>query len=326
MHQPWLDIHGHFYLPQTEEESEAMVRAFRDACFMINGPVRWNVDEVLSYNDSANIRMQMLSYIPQSLKKLEAANSYGASIVQRYPDRFGLLVALPTDDASNCLAEIHRMAPESNSGFQPDGFATTTVYNGVSLGDPRLDPVWELLNLRQAVVHVHPNAYAPPLNGRPAPLIEVAFDTARTVVDMLFNGVFRRYPDIKFVLGHCGGALPVLSGRLSLLGTQEWVPNPHGITRNEIEQQLSQLFVDTGATAKTGLAPAVKMVGIEHIIYGSDCGVPCSTNETMEENKMDVLEFEAAHGFTEGGILANGWTLFPHAAERAGVKTSESLK
>lgn len=145
----------------------------------------------------------MLSYIPQSsLEKLKEANTYAVSLVSKYPSRFGLLAALPTDDPELCLSEIKRTT--STFEIPADGFAVTTVHKGVGLGDPRLEPVWDVLNSRKAVVHIHPNAYAAPTNGRPSPLIEVAFDTARTVVDMLYNDVFRRYSDIKFVLAHCG--------------------------------------------------------------------------------------------------------------------------
>lgn len=286
---------------------------------MIDRPVTWDVQSNLDYNNRANIQMQMLSYIPQrNPEKLIAANTYAASLVKKYPDRFGLLGALPTDDPELCLKEIERL--KTTLDVPADGFATCTVYNDVGLGDSRLEPVWKELNARKAVVHIHPNASAGPSQGRPSPLIEVAFDTARTIVDMLYNGVFSRYPDIKFVLGHCGGALPVLSGRLSLLGTEVWVPNPNKLTRQEIEQQLGRLYVDTAATAKTGLSPAVQMVGVEHVIYGADCGVPCSTELTMEENKTDVLEWEAKNNVPKGTILMNGWELFPQAAIRAGIQ------
>ncbi|EED21370.1 C6 transcription factor, putative [Talaromyces stipitatus ATCC 10500] len=319
----WLDIHGHFYPPQAPGEAEALAQSMRDACFMVNGPVTWDVQSILDYNDRANIQMQMLSYIPQnSPEKLIAANTYAAAVVKEYPDRFGLLGALPTDDPDLCLKEIERL---STTLIPADGFATSTVYNGVGLSDSHLDPVWEVLNARKAVVHIHPNAYAGPSHGRPSPLIEVAFDTARTCVDMLYKGVFRRYPEIKFVLGHCGGALPVLSGRLSLLGTESWVPNPNNLTREEIEKQLRGLYVDTAATAKTGLPPAVQMVGVEHVIYGADCGVPCSTEQTMEENKADVLRWESSNGVFKGMIMTNGWHLFPQAAIRAGIESDLNL-
>jgi hypothetical protein len=61
----------------------------------------------------------------------------------------------------------------------------------------------------------------------------------------------------------------------------------------------------------------VKMVGVEHVIYGADCGVPCSTAATMEENRGDIMDFEKSIGLPEGTIAGNGWRLFPQAAKRA---------
>lgn len=309
----WLDIHAHFQLPTSLEEAQQRISYYHQAKFMVDGPVLWSADEVLRYNDAANIQMQMLSCIPANLEDLKRTNDFGQQVVQDHPTRFGLLAALPTDNPEACLNEITR-----TSGFAipPDGYAVTTFRNGCYLGDPRLDVVWQELNTRKAVVHIHPSAASPPSMGRPVPLIEVAFDTTRTVVDMIYNNVFSRFSNIKFVLAHCGGALPVLSGRLHLLGTQTWVPNNQGITREDMTNQLAGLYVDTAATAKTGLEPAFRLCGAEGCIYGSDCGVPCSTAETMEENRKDVIEFEKQQGIPVNTIGSNGWDLFPGARAR----------
>ena len=119
---------------------------------------------------------------------------------------------------------------------------------------------------------------------------------------MLYAGVFKRYPDITFVFSHCGGALPVFAGRLSLLGTESWVSNPEGLTRQNIEEQLGSLWLDTAATVKTGLLPATCMVSCDKMVYGADCGVPCSTEHTMEENRKDLIEAETKAGRKAGGI------------------------
>lgn len=308
----WLDIHGHFNVPQTPEEAQNTMKGFRKLHFLIEKPWTWDAPTILEYLDRAGIQTQMLSYVPHDHNRLRAGNDYGISIVQKYPTRFGLLAALPTDDAQACLDEIVRTAE-----FVPaaDGFAVATVYRGIRLSDPLLDAVWQELNARGATVFVHPDATASSSLGRPSPLIEVAFDTTRTAVDMLYKGVFRRYPKIKFVFAHCGGALPTLSGRLALLGAESWVPNPDNITTEEIEEQLRRLYVDTAANARTGLPPAIKMVGKERCVYGADCGVPCSTEVTMEKNRLAVLEIEKELG-VEGEIGVNGWALFPSAARR----------
>lgn len=316
----WLDVHAHFYFPASDEEALKIVDLFRSVNFMVSEPaqVQWDAEKVLGYNDSAGVRMQLLSYIPTSHEKLQKANDFGHSIVKKYPSRFGHLTALPTDDAEACLGEMKRNAAFNEP--HPDGFAASTVYNGVALSDPKLNPVYEELDRQQAVLHIHPNAYAPGDYGKPSPLIDVAFDTAKVATDMLYKGVFRRYPNIKFIFAHCGGALPTLSGRLALLGTESWIPNPENLTRQEIEKQLANLYVDTAATAKTGLAPAVKMVGIDHCLYGADCGVPCSNAKTMNENMEDVGKIEKEMGLGAGSIQRNTWRLFPAAAKRAGVQ------
>lgn len=308
----WIDIHGHFTPPTSPEDREKRWHTMREAKFLVPEPFEWTPESTLAYLDKAGIAMQMLSNLPKQLDALKESNNYAASLVKKYPNRFGLLAAIPTDNPEAALAEINR----ASHGLHADGFAVTCNYNGVLLGDTSLDPVWTELNRRHAVVFVHPDAYAPASLGRPSPLIEVAFETARTVVDMLYAGLFRSFPKITFILAHCGGALPVLSGRLKLLGTEPWVPNPNNLTQAEIQEQLASLYLDTAATAPTGMAPALHMVSPDHLVYGADCGVPCSTESTMEANKKAVLEYEGLSRSQRDAIGRNVLSLFPAAAAR----------
>lgn len=291
----WVDIHAHFSPPMTEEESTARWKAWREGDFMVPEPYIWTVESTLAYMDRAGITMQMLSNIPKTLGALKASNDYAASLVKRYPTRFGFLAALPTDNPNACLDEIARtMDGNGMDGIKADGFAVTAVYNDIYLSDKSLDPVWKELDRRGATVFSHPNAYAPSSLGRPAPLIEVAFETARMAVDLLYTGHFRSFSRVKLVLAHCGGALPALSGRLLALGTEAWVPNPNNITKEEMEEQLKTLWLDTaGNTASAStLQPGVWMVEHEHIVYGSDCGVPCTNEKTSEANRRALLGFK----------------------------------
>lgn len=163
---------------------------------------------------------------------------------------------------------------------------------------------------------MHPNAYADATDGRPSPLIDVAFDTAKVATDMLYHRLLLKFPNVKLILAHCGGALPVLSGRLALLGAEPWVPNPENVSKQEIEEQLKKYYVDTAATAETGLQPAVKMVGRRHVVYGADCGVPCSTISTMEENRASIKSVATEMGFDGDEVGQNAWDLFPAAVKR----------
>ncbi len=113
------------------------------------------------------------------------------------------------------------------------------LYNGVYLSDPRLEPVWAELEHRKAVVFFHPNATTSAWD-RPGALMEVAFQTAYVIVDMLYAGVFRRHPNIRFIIAHCGGALPPSPAGSLPNGAISWVPNPQNITRDEISEVLGR--------------------------------------------------------------------------------------
>lgn len=308
----WVDVHAHFFPPESEEVRAQRLEAMRQACWNIDAPPQWDAENSLAYMDRTGIAMQMLSNIPKKLEALRASNEYGACMVKKHPSRFGLLAALPTDNAEAALAEVARAYGELHA----DGFAVTCCYNGVYLSDEKLDPVWAELDRRRAVVFAHPDAYAPGVMGRPCALQEVAFETARTFTDMLYRGTFRKFPNVKFVVAHCGGALPALSGRLLILGHENWVPNPQRVTPMEMRQHLRRLHLDTAATCPTGLGAALAMTTHEQLVYGSDCGVPCTTDATMDAN---IEALRSYPGLTREQVEDIGHAalrLFPAAAER----------
>ncbi len=308
----WIDVHAHFYPPESEEQIQARYEAMKQACWTSTAPPRWDPESTLAYMDRTGIAMQMLSNIPKKLDALRASNDYGAWLVRQHPRRFGLLAALPTDNPAAALAEIDRSYGELHA----DGFAATCQYNGVYLSDPRLDSVWRELDGRGAVVFAHPDAYGPGVMGRPVALMEVAFETARTFADMLYAGTFRRFPNVQFVVAHCGGALPALSGRLQLLGLESWVPNPNRLTAVEMHQHLRQLFLDTAGTCPTTLGAALVMTTYDRLVYGSDCGVPCTTDATMNANLEALLGYPGLTRIQLEEIGHKALTLFPRAAER----------
>ncbi len=308
----WIDVHAHFYPPETEDQISTRWELMKKACWTSSAAPRWDLESTLAYMDRTGIAMQMLSDIPKTLEALQASNDYAAFLVEKYPSRFGLLAALPTDNPQAAVAEVTRASEELHA----DGFAVTCHYNEVYLSDPRLDPMWAELDKRRAVVFTHPDAYAPGSMGRPCAVVEVAFETARTVTDMLYAGVFRRFPNIKFVLAHCGGALPALSGRLLLIGHENWVPNSQHVTPTEMREHLLRLYLDTAATCPTSLAAALAMTTHERLVYGSDCGVPCTTDATMDANLRALLRYPGLTTDQIQQIGHNALTLFPAAAKR----------
>jgi predicted TIM-barrel fold metal-dependent hydrolase len=314
----WIDIHAHFSPPISEEAHAAVVDVMRQACWSIEEAPVWSLDATLAYMDRTGIQMQMLSNIPKWLEGLRASNDFGAEVVRHYPDRFGWLAALPTDDPDAALAEAKRADEELGA----DGFAVTCNYNGVYLSDESLEPLWAELDRRKSVVFAHPDAYTPGAQGRPSALIEVAFETTRVFTDMLYAGLFRRFPSITFVVAHCGAALPALSGRLALLGLEGWVPNPNKLTASELDVALRRLYLDTAATCPSSLAAALAMTTPTQLVYGSDCGVPCTSEATMDRNLMALLNFDGLTNDEKTAVGTNALGLFPAAAARLAEASS----
>lgn len=320
----WLDIHAHFSPPGTPEQVHAVWKAMCDDCFTMPAPYEWNLDRTLWHMDQTDVAMQMLSQVTRVHGAPDAAsvhsqitesNRYGSSLVQRHPDRFGLLASLPTDSVEAALAELER-ADELGA----DGYLLLAPFAGVHLGANALEPLWGELERRGHPILIHPDAHAPASQGRPSPLVEVAFDTARSVIDMLYAGVLRRHPNLLVVLGHTGGAFPALFGRLTRLGTEVWVPNPNGLTQDELREQAKLLYVDTAASSADSLLwPAVHLVGEDHIVYGSDTGTPCTNELNVEEGITELQNSTVLSVGAAETIGRRGFELFPAAARRAGV-------
>lgn len=307
----WVDIHAHFFPPMSAEERQVIADGLRQNCWCIDHMEQWTPEATLDYMDRIGIQMQMLSCTISDPARVAAANDYGAEVVRQHPDRFGLLAALPTNDPAMCLSEIARASGELGC----DGFAVQHIFNDAVLSAPELEPVWAELNRRGAVVFAHPNAYGSAW-GRPAVLLEVAFQTAHVIADMIYRGVFRRHPDVRFVFTHSGGAFPAMSGRMLLLGSEPWMPNPEKITPDEMREVFARLFLDTASTMPTGLAAALSMTGPGRIIYGSDCGVPCSLEGSLVRNLEALLAFDGLTREQIHAIGRNALNLFPAARAR----------
>jgi aminocarboxymuconate-semialdehyde decarboxylase len=94
------------------------------------------------------------------------------------------------------------------------------------------------------------------------------FDTTLAVARMCFNGMFREYPDIRWIIGHLGGAIPYLMERLD----NGWRDFPE--CRAKIDElpstYLKKLHYDTVNFNSHMLMMAHDLLGADHMLMGSD--------------------------------------------------------
>jgi predicted TIM-barrel fold metal-dependent hydrolase len=178
--------------------------------------------------------------------------------------------------------------------------------HGQYLGDPSLDPLMEELNARVAVVFLHPTALPGPIVPElPAFITDFPIDTTRAVANLVRHHVPRRFPQIKWILAHAGGAVPYLSHRLSQLTLP-----PTGYEKVGHEDFLSYLrgfYYDTALSASPASFPSLlKIADPERIFYGSDWPwVPESATDyfTDQLDTTDQLDDDQKYAVNRGNAL-----------------------
>ncbi|GAA3290204.1 hypothetical protein GCM10020295_04010 [Streptomyces cinereospinus] len=223
-----IDVHAH-YTGGTVDET------FRNGFALAGGfkmSVQWSPQAALEYMDRQGIATQILS-APWTFtgtaddpgfatRWARRVNEEYAQLIEEYPGRFGAFAALPGDSAEAMLEEL----AYALDTLHLDGVMLNSNTAGRYLGEDWAEPLLAELHRRQVPVFLHPfdsPVIADHLGfGRASSVCEFPFDTARNVINALYRGVFQRYPDLKLILAHCGGALPTLGWRIaehSTMGT-----------------------------------------------------------------------------------------------------------
>ncbi|WP_192860031.1 amidohydrolase family protein [Mycobacterium sp. MS1601] len=308
-----VDVHAHYGPPIPEAALPDIEAAYRRANFLAPPASSWSPEQAIAFMDSYAIGVQMLSNPNQlSAGSARRYNDFGADVVARHPDRFGLLANVPLLDPAAALTEIARARDELGA----DGFALITNYDGRYLGHPSFDEVFAALDDGAATVFVHPvdpAGFDQLACGRPGPVIEFPMDTARTVIDALYAGVFRRYPRIRFIIAHAGGVLPTLATRVATTGMLPWVPNPRNLSAEEVRSQLAGLYYDTALSAHpNSLLPLLETTSASHVLFGSD--YPPAGDTVIEANMQLLRDTTVLDDGQLAAMASTAATLFPRLA------------
>ncbi|MFE9680651.1 amidohydrolase family protein [Streptomyces sp. NPDC006285] len=278
-----IDVHAHFITDSYVRRARAAGHEQPDG--MPAWPT-WSPAAHLDLMDRCGIGTALLSLSSPGVHFGDDAaardlarevNDDSAQVVRNHPGRFGLLASLPLPDVDGALEEI----AYAFDTLGADGVVLETNTHGVYLGDPRLEPVFAELDRRDAVVFLHPTSpvcWQQSALGRPRPMVEFVFDTARTVTDLLFAGTLERHPDLKVVVPHCGGALPALADRIDGF-MKLFMPDDRGAP--DALSQLRRLHYDLAGIPFPRQVPALlALAGPEQLLYGSDyCWTPPSAAE-----------------------------------------------
>ena len=270
-----------------------------------------NAGEMFFYRESVDVDYSM--EIQQKSGVTLCVNSYGGeietfakSIIKAstidtikflHDESFELRDRFPKDIA--VMANAHALEENTRDVIDPlisskeaCAISICTSYGAgadqVFLDSPKAEWLWEYAQEKDVLVHIHPPLVAIGavamqkyrLNealGRP-------FDTALSAARMIYSGVFDRYPKLKVLFVHMGGAIAPVICRLDW----NWELNYKGIQNPPIEKVdknlrkpseyfKSNIYVDTMGPSAIALRGIIETCGVDHVLFGTDFGpVPMS--------------------------------------------------
>ena len=286
---PIIDFHNHYYPPEyvkALEKGPSAVRITHDKegnpCLHYPGDyniaVRGHRD--IDYREEVmrhqGIDTQVITLTtpgthiedpPTAVRLAQLVNDSFARVVADKKGRFVALATLPLCDPAVSVTELRRSMEQLK-------FAGAMVFsniNGVALSDQRFWKLYEVANELGAVMHIHPTnpvGVEAMLDYWLMPLVGFLMDTTLAAASLVFSGVAERFPNIRWVLGHLGGAIPYLAERLDR-GYEAFRECRKNISKPPTEY-LKRFYYDTVNFDPQALDLAVAFAGPEHILAGSD--------------------------------------------------------
>ena len=284
-----IDVHNHFYPPTYLDalragDSTVTVTVDREGNPEIHYPGDYNV-AVPGHRDIAyrqdvlekeGVATQVISFTTpgthvespeRATRFARLVNDAFAAVVRDRGPRFAAYATLPLNDPKASVVELRRAVEQL--GLR--GAMLFSNVNGVALSDQRFWPLYEAANSLGAVLHIHPTH---PVGVEAMkeywlmPLVGFPMDTTLAAASLVFSGVAERFPRIRWVLGHLGGAIPYIAERLDR-GYRAFPECRANISRPP-STFLREWYYDTVNFDPRALWLAIEFAGAEHILAGSD--------------------------------------------------------
>ena len=285
-----IDLHTHFYtdayfqtirdLPSefsfgTSSSGQTII-TYRGARFFGVTPAMTNVSQRLDDMDRVGIDIEVVSLSTPNVFFTGAQhqpavarmiNDSYAELIAKHPKRFKGFASIPMDSPDAALNELHRAIHD----LRLNGVILLSNIGGKPLTSPEYRPFFEEANRMRLCIFLHPmlpansDAFREYVLG---PIIGFPFDTSLAVARMCYDGMFEELPDIRWIIGHLGGAIPYLMERMDN-GFRDFAD-----CRTKIDKlpsvYLKRLYYDTVSFSPQTLKMVRDMVGADHMVMGSD--------------------------------------------------------
>lgn len=237
----------------------------------------WEGERRLQDMQADDVDVQVVSPMPELLshwfpaKDADALSGHInraiADLCAAHPETFIGIGMAPVQDPA--LA-ARRLADVKALGLV--GIEIGTHVHGIALGDPRMDEVYGAAEEADLALMIHPlhPAGLDRMAGRPELAAVAAFplETAFAATSLLTHGVTERFPRLRILLSHGGGALPWIVPRLKhcrALG-----PPLEALFARDPGEMARSFYYDTVLYDGAALRFLAESLGMDRIVVGSD--------------------------------------------------------
>lgn len=206
-----------------------------------------DIDGKLKLMDDAGIDMALIHMASLNLLGLDfcrAMNDGNARIAREYPDRIIALAHIPLDSAASSegLKELDRSILEL--GLK--GVALESSTQRLALGADELTPFFARINELGVPVVIHPANLKSMGSGsglKHTMISQAAIEIENTnaCIEVMF-GVLNKFPELKFLMPHHGGALPIWQGRMKLSFIPEGFEVPEEFKNQPMTPRIRNLI------------------------------------------------------------------------------------
>lgn len=253
--------------------------------------------DVLQVLTLSNLHLATFFTPKDAVELARIANDELAELVAMYPDKFIAAVAcLPLNDMDAALEETDRAITQ----LKFRGVEIYTNVNGEPLDIEIFRPLFEKMVNYDLPIWIHPSVDKKPSEG----VFGWPYETASTMLHLVSSGIFNDYPDIKFIIHHCGSMAPFFEGRIRwllpvALGKGHPVKDP--------VEHFRKFYADTAVYGTTAaLMCGYDFFGADHLLFGTDApmgpeyGLTTGTIHCVE--RMEIPDIEKEKIFVQNAI------------------------
>lgn len=207
-----------------------------------------------------------------------AAVNDGLAEVVAGESRVSAFAYLPLEHPPLARREIERV---EGQGFV--GFTAAAGGRSASLAEDELEPVWQALDERGAAILLHPGE---PPDPRLEPmylsnLLGNPFETTLAAAQLIFGDVPARFPRMRIVLAHGGGAVAALVGRWQH-GVDTDRPGLRELTEDPSEA-VKRFYVDSITHHPEMTELVRRVIGPDRVVFGSDWPFPMGSSAGLQD-------------------------------------------